>query len=137
MKPSVRFSSVAQSCLTPGFLVLHQLPEFAQTYIHQVGDAIQPSHPLQSLSWSISRPHAPLVRWASSPYQVKSRASSSPSPHPCSPPAHLGLTLLAKGTHTDQFATYPSPVWRDCVQGAAAAIGSVCSNKSQTVETGP
>ena len=56
---SVQFSSVAQSCLTlyepmdcstPGFPVCHQLPEFAQTYVHQVSDAIQPSHPLSSHS---------------------------------------------------------------------------------------
>ena len=49
------FSSVAQSCLTlcdptdcsmPGFPVHHQLPELAQTHVHQVGDDIQPSHPL-------------------------------------------------------------------------------------------
>ena len=33
-------------CSTPGFPVLHHLPEFAQTHVHQVGDAIQPSHPL-------------------------------------------------------------------------------------------
>ena len=48
-------SSVAQSCLTlcdpmncsmPGFPVHHQLLEFPQTHVHQVGDAIQPSHPL-------------------------------------------------------------------------------------------
>ena len=47
--------SVTQSCLTlcdsmdhntPGFPVLHYLPEFAQTHVHRVGDAIQPSHPL-------------------------------------------------------------------------------------------
>ena len=47
-------SSVAQPCLTlcnpmdcsmPGFPVYHQLPELAQTHVHQVGDAIQPSHP--------------------------------------------------------------------------------------------
>ena len=31
-------------CSTPGFLVLHHLPEFAQTHVHGVGDAIQPSH---------------------------------------------------------------------------------------------
>ena len=52
---SVQFSSVAQSCLTlcdpmnrstPGLPVHHQLLEFTQTYVHQVGDAIQPSHPL-------------------------------------------------------------------------------------------
>ena len=50
-------SSVAQSCPTlcdpmnhsmPGLPVHHQLPEFTQTHVHQVGDAIQPSHPLSS-----------------------------------------------------------------------------------------
>ena len=33
-------------CSTPGCPVHYQLPELAQTYVHQVGDAIQPSHPL-------------------------------------------------------------------------------------------
>ena len=56
---SVQFSSVAESCLTicdpmnpstPGLPVHHQLPEFTQTHIHRVGDAIQPSHPLSSPS---------------------------------------------------------------------------------------
>ena len=56
---SVQFSSVAQSCptlcnpmncSTPGLLVHHQLLEFAQTHVHRVGDAIQPSHPLSSPS---------------------------------------------------------------------------------------
>ena len=55
---SVQFSSVAQSCSTlcdpmncstPGLPVHHQLPEFTQTHVHQVSDAIQPSHPLPSL----------------------------------------------------------------------------------------
>ena len=54
-----QFSSVAQSCptlcdpmnrSTPGFPVYHQLPEFTQTHVHQVSDAIQPSHPLSSPS---------------------------------------------------------------------------------------
>ena len=53
-----KFSSVAQSCptlcdpvnwSTPGLPVHHQLPEFTQTHVHWVGDAIQPSHPLWSL----------------------------------------------------------------------------------------
>ena len=56
---SVRFSSVAQSCLTlcdpmdcstPVFPVHHQLPEFTQIHVHCIGDAIQPSHPLSSPS---------------------------------------------------------------------------------------
>ena len=55
----VQFSSVAQSCPTlcdpmnrssPVLPVHHQLPEFTQTHLHQVGDAIQPSHPLPSPS---------------------------------------------------------------------------------------
>ena len=33
-------------CSTPGFPVLHHLPELAQTHVHSVSDAIQPSHPL-------------------------------------------------------------------------------------------
>jgi len=37
-------------CSTPGFLVYHKLPELAQTHVHQVGDAIEPSHPLLSTS---------------------------------------------------------------------------------------
>ena len=35
---------------TPGLPVHHQLPEFAQTHVHRVGDAIQPSHPLSPSS---------------------------------------------------------------------------------------
>ena len=55
-------SSVAQlcptfcnpkDCSTPGFPVHHQLLELAQTHVHQVSDAIQPSHPLSSLLPSI------------------------------------------------------------------------------------
>ena len=54
---SVQFSSVAQLCSTlsdpmdcsmPGLPVRHQLPEFTQTHVHRVGDAIQPFHPLSS-----------------------------------------------------------------------------------------
>ena len=56
---SVQFSSVTQSCQTlcdpmnrstAGLPVHHQLPEFTQTHVHQVGDAIQPFHPLSSPS---------------------------------------------------------------------------------------
>ena len=56
---SVQFNSVTQSCptlcdpmnrSTPGLPVHHQLPEFTQTHVHRVGDAVQPSHPLLSPS---------------------------------------------------------------------------------------
>ena len=54
-----QLSSVTQSCptlcspmncSTPGFPVHHQLPKLAQTHVHRVSDAIQPSHPLSSPS---------------------------------------------------------------------------------------
>ena len=78
---SVQFSSVTQSCLTlcdpmnhsmPGLPIHHQLPEFIQTYVHWVGDAIQPSHPLSSPSppaLNVSQ-HQSLFKWVSSSHQV-------------------------------------------------------------------
>ena len=73
-KCSVQFSSVAQSCptlcgpmnrSTPGLPVRHQLPEFTQTHVHWVGDAIQPSHPLSSPSPPALNPsqHQGLFQW--------------------------------------------------------------------------
>ena len=62
---SVQFSSVTKSCptlfdpmnrSTPGLPVHQQLPEFTQTHIHRVSDAIQPSHPLSSPSPSAPNP---------------------------------------------------------------------------------
>ena len=38
------------NCSTPGLPVHHQLPEFTETHVHRVSDAIQPSHPLSSPS---------------------------------------------------------------------------------------
>ena len=58
-KVNYQFSSVTQSCPTlcdsmncsmPGLPVHHQLPEFTQTHVHRVSNAIQPSHPLSSPS---------------------------------------------------------------------------------------
>ena len=73
----VQFSSVPQSsptlcdtmdCSTPGLPVHHQLPEFTQTHVHWVGDAIQLSHPLPSPSsptFNLSRQvgNALCIRW--------------------------------------------------------------------------
>ena len=62
---NIQFSSVDQSCLTfcdpmncstPGLPVHHQLPEFTQTNVHWVSDAIQPSHPLSSPSLPAPNP---------------------------------------------------------------------------------
>ena len=82
--PSIRtdqIRSVTQSCptlcdpmnrSTPGLPVLNQLPEFTQTHVHRVSDAIQPSHPLLSPSPPAPNPsqHQRLFKWVSSLYQV-------------------------------------------------------------------
>ena len=74
---SVQFNSVAQSCLTlwpheSDLPVHHQLPEFTQTHVHRVGDAIQPSHPLSSPSPPAPTPsqHQGLFQWVSSSHEV-------------------------------------------------------------------
>ena len=76
-----QFSSVAQlfptpcnpmDCSMPAFPVHDQLPEFTQTHVHWVGDAIQPSHPLLSTSppaFNLSQ-HQGLFKWVSSSHQV-------------------------------------------------------------------
>ena len=59
-------------CSTPGLPVHRQLPELAQTHVHWVGDAIQPSHPLLSLSppaFNLSQ-HQGLFQWVSSLHQM-------------------------------------------------------------------
>ena len=73
--------SVTQLCLTlcnpmdcsmPGFPVLHHLPKLAQTHVHWISDAIQPSHPLSSPfppALSLSQ-HQGLFQWVSSLHQV-------------------------------------------------------------------
>ena len=86
----LQFSSVAQSCLTvwdsidcnmTGFLVHHQLPEFTQTHVHWVEDAIQPSHPLSfpSPSFNLSQ-HQGLFKWVSSSIRWPKDWSFSISP---------------------------------------------------------
>ena len=75
--PSVQFSSVTQACptvcdpmnrSTPGLPVYHHLPEFTQTHVHRVGDAIQPSHPLLSPFPPAPNPsqHQSLFQWVNS-----------------------------------------------------------------------
>ena len=76
-----QFSSVAQSCLTlcnpmnrstPGLPVHHQLPEFTQTHVHRVRDAIQTSHPRSSPSPPAPNPsqHQSLFQWVRSSHEV-------------------------------------------------------------------
>ena len=78
---SVQFSSVDQSCptlcdpmncSTPGLPAHHRFPEFTQTHIHRVGDAIQPSHPLLSPSPPAPNPSQgqSLFQWVNSSHEV-------------------------------------------------------------------
>ena len=78
---SLQFSSVDQSCptlrdpmnrSTPGLPVRHQLPEFTQTHVHGVSDAIQPSHLLSSPSPPAPNPfqHQGLFQGVNSSYEV-------------------------------------------------------------------
>ena len=76
---SVQFSRsvMSDSCnpmnrSTPGPPVHHQLPEFTQTHVHRVGDAIQPSHPLSSPSPPAPNPsqHQSLFQWVNSLHEV-------------------------------------------------------------------
>jgi len=73
--------SVTQSCPTicdpinrsrPGLPVHHQHPEFTQTHVHRVGDAIQKSHPLSYPSPLVPNPsqHQSLFQWVNSPHEV-------------------------------------------------------------------
>ena len=86
---SVQFGSVTQSCSTlcdtldcsmPGLPVHRQLPEFTQTHIHWVSDAIQPSHPLSSPSppaFNLSQ-HQALFKWVRWPKYWSFSFSISP-----------------------------------------------------------
>ena len=78
---SDQIRSVAQSCptlcdpmnrSTPGLPVHHQIPEFTETHVHRVSDAIQPSHPLLSLSPPAPNPsqHQSLFQWVNSSHEV-------------------------------------------------------------------
>ena len=91
-------------CSTPGFPVLHHLPEFSQTHVHWVGDAIQPSHPVVPFSPALnlssirvfSNESAFPIRWPK--YWSFSFSISPPNKHSGWFPLGLtGLILLSKG----------------------------------------
>ena len=90
-----KFSSIALSCptlgdlmhcSTPGLPVYHHLPEFTQTHVHQVSDAIQPSHPLLSPSHPAPNPsqhqglfqRVKLFAWGGQSIGVSASASVLP-----------------------------------------------------------
>ena len=112
---SVKFNSVSQSCPTlcnpinlsiPGLPVHHHVTEFTQTHVHQVGDAIQPSHPLSSPlppapnpSQCQSFPMSQLFAWGGQSTGVSALASFLPkNTHGWSPSEWTGwISLQPKG----------------------------------------
>ena len=134
----VQFSSVAQSCLTlcnpmnrstPGLPVHHQLLEFTQTQVHQVSDAIQPSHPVvpfsscpQSLPASESFPMSQLFAWGGQSTGVSALAPVLPkNTQDWSPLGWTGwISLQSKGlsrvfsnttVHKHQFFGIQLSLW--------------------------
>ena len=126
MFSSVQFSSVAQSCpalcdpmnhSTPGLPLHHQLPGFTQNHVHQVGDAIQPSHPLSS---------------PSPPEQMPPSSQSTDGNH-----VSLGAFLLDRGVLWD-FKGYQTAPCR--AVGTGIPTGNVWNHlegkKNTTKKTG-
>ena len=109
LKPfSVQFSSsVVSDSLRPhesqhaGLPVHHQLPEFIQTHVHRVSDAIQPSHPLSSPSPPAPNPsqHQGLFQWVNWSTGVSASASFLPkNTQDWSPLERTGwISLQSKG----------------------------------------
>ena len=118
-------------CSTPGFPVLHYLPEFAQTHVHWVGDAIQPSHSLLPPSppvFNLSQ-HQGLSQVVGSLYKMTkglgASASASALPVNFQGWFPLGLTslisLLSKWL-SSVFAS--TTIWKHLVFGTQPSLWS-------------
>ena len=107
------------NCSTPGLPVHHHLPEFSQTHVHWVSDAIQPSHPLSSPSPPAPNPsqHQSLFQWVNSSHEVAKVLSFSFSISPSNGHARLisfrmdWLDLLAvQGTLKSLLHSSKAPI---------------------------
>ena len=114
---------------TPGFPVHHQPPEFTQTHVHWVSDAIQPSHPLSSpspLAFNLSQ-HQCLFQWVLHIRWPSIGASASASVQPLNiqrwyPLQLTGLiSLLSKGLSRVFFST---TVWNQQFFGTQLSLWS-------------
>ena len=120
MDSSVQFNSVTQSCPTlcdpmncsmPGLSVHHQLPEFTQTIVHRVGDAIQPSHPLMSPS-----PPAP------NPSQYQSFFAMSQLFTWGGQSIEVSALALVLPKNTQDWSPLEWTGWSPCVQGTLRGL---------------
>ena len=96
------------NCSTPGLPVHNQLPEFTQTHVHRVGDAIQPSHPLSSPSPPAPNPshHQGLFQCGNSSHEVAKVLEFQPQHQSFKRTSRTGLlkdglvgSLAVQGTH--------------------------------------
>ena len=126
LHPHPQFSSPAQSCPTlcepmdcsrPGFPVHHQLPELAETHVHQVGDAMQSSHPVipfsshfQSFPTSGSFPMSQF--FPSDGQSIGASASASVLPMNIQGLFPLGLTGLTSCSPRDSQESSPTPQFK-------------------------
>ena len=121
---SVQFSSVAQSCPTlcdpmncsmPGLPVHHQLPEFTQTHVHWVGDAIQSSHPLSPPSPPAPNPsqHQSLLQWVNSSHEEST--------------LRIGVSALASVLPKNTQDWSPLE-WTGCISLQSKGLSRVFSN---------
>ena len=141
-----QFSSFAQSCPTlsdpmnrsmPGLPVHHQLPEFTQSHVHRVGDAIQPSHPLSSPSppapnpASGSFPMSQVFTWGGQSIGVSASASVLPmNTQDWSPLRWTGwISLQSKGLSRVFYNT--------TVQKHQFFSAQLCSQSNSHIHTWP
>ena len=112
--------SLCMDCSTPSFPVLHWLPEFAQTHVHWVSDAIQSSHLLSPLSLVLNlSQHQSLFQWVSSFHQVAemlesvgTSASTSVLPMSIQGRFPLGLTNLISLQSKGLSRVFSSTIWK-------------------------
>ena len=125
--------SVAKSCLTlrnsmncstPGFPVLHYLPEFSQTCLHWVGNAIQPCHPLSpsSPACNLSQQQG-LFHWVHSLHHVAKKSNTS---------LKIDENRIVPLVHILSF--YCSPHNRPVIERQVAGAGKILYSKSQQTE---
>ena len=111
----------SMDCSTPGLPVHHQLPEFTQTHVHWVGDAIQPSHPLSSPSPALNLSQQQgLFKWVSSSHQWPKYQSfsfniSPSNEYPGLNPFRMDwLDLLARDSQ--EFSPKPQNTQKNCTE---------------------
>ena len=129
--PGKLINSVAQSCptlcnpidySTPGFPVLHQLLELAQTHVHWVGDAIQQSHPLSSPSppaFNLSQ-HQGLFQWVSGGQSIG--ISASASVFPINIQDRFILRLVGSCSPRDSQESSPTPHFKSINSSALSFL---------------